>query len=257
MGTTMRKFLTVCVATAMLTACSGGGLSTGSDGSVGGDNSGQGGTPGGGTPGGGTGQQPIDKVDMKGYVDGGDYDQTKTFDLDKTTGHLLVNLPLGLDSTIVLGSGSVPSLPGLTFNTILGADGRTYIQFRIPINYVLRGVNTLPANRLPNGDPLPMMPAGEYPSTALSLDTHTNDGRKIYLYIGVDAIGIYVESKWLSCANLPICINPTFPIKNTARTKIVGYLSLIMAKGQHSGGFFVSTVVPPDIARILDEYFID
>lgn len=252
MGTMIRTLFAGLVAMAMLSGCSGGLSADGGATAVGGGNQGQGTNPG---TGGGT-TQPIDNIDMKGYVDGGDYDQTKTFDLDKTTGHLLVNLPLGLDSSIILGSGSVPSLQGVSFTTVIGADGRTYIQFRIPISYVLRGVNTLPANRLPNGDPLPMMPAGEYPSTAFAIDTHTNELRKVYLYIGVDAIGIFVESKWLSCQGLPICINPTFPIKNTARTKVVGYLSLIMAKGQSSGGFFISTVLPPDLARILDEYFI-
>lgn len=252
MGTMNRAFVIGCLAASMLSACTNGGLQTSTtDSTAGSGNSSQG-------TGGGTGSvpNPVESVDMRGYVDQGEYSGIKTVDLDKTTGDLLLTVPLGLDSSIVLGSGSINQLPGVTFSTVLGSDGRTYLQFRLPLKYVLRGVSTLPANRLPNGNPLPMMPAGEYPSLAFQLNTNNATIRNVYLYIGVDAIGVYVESKWLSCSNLPICINPTFPIKNQTGTKIVGYLTLIMGQGSNVGGFFASTVVPTDIARILDEYFI-
>lgn len=251
MRTMTRAFVIGCLATSMLTACNGG-LKTQDSASAGSGNNGQS-TPGGG----GSTPRPIDSVDMKSYIEGSEYDKTKTFDLDKTTGDLLVNLPLGLDSSILIGNASVQQLPGVTFSTIIGTDGRTYLQLRVPIKYVLRGVSTLPAGKLPNGDALPLMPAGEYPSLAFQINTNNAQVRNIYLYVGVDAIGVYAESPWVSCYGLPVCLDRlSFPVKNSTGTKISGYFSLIMPKGQSLGGFFVSTVVPPSIAAILDEYFI-
>lgn len=201
---------------------------------------------------------PLQQVDMKGYADGGEFQGVKTVDLDKNTGELIISLPLGIDSSVIIGSATIPQLPGVTFSTTIGGDGRTYVVMRVPLRYILRSVNlgTIPANRLPNGDPLPMMPAGEYPNLAFSLATNNGDQRRIYIYLGVDAIGVYVESKWLDCSNLPICLNLTVPVKNAAKTKVLGYLTMVMAKNGHQGGFFLGTKIPAEFSRILDEYFI-
>lgn len=228
------------------------------------------------TPGGDNGQfetpppsvpapNPIDTVDMKGYVNSANslfsqYDKVQTLDLDKEAGELIVSMPLGLDSSIVVGGGTVPQLPGVTFYTNIGSDGKTYLVVRVPVRYFLRGVTTIPANRLPNGDPLPKMPAGEYPSVAFDLNTIGPDGKKVYLFVGVDAIGVFIESTLPSCADLhlPFCVNVfSFDIKNTDKTKVVGSFSIVMPKAPYLGGFFISTVLSPELARILDEYFLD
>ncbi|MBX2987417.1 MAG: hypothetical protein KF802_05940 [Bdellovibrionaceae bacterium] len=204
------------------------------------------------------GRNPMDQVDMKGYVSEGAYQSVKSVDIDKVAGELIVRLPLGMDATIAVGGGSIPQLPGVTFGTEFGADGNAYFTVRIPLRYVLRGVTGLPSTTtLPNGRPLPKMPAGEYPSVAFTINSKNTD-RKFHLYLGVDAVGLYVESKWLSCGNSPICLDYLeAPIKNEQRNKVLGYLTLMLGRGQTAGGFFVSTIVPPEIAKILDEYFLD
>lgn len=257
MRTMTRAIFTALIASSMM-ACSGkGGLEAGS--SIvagGGDNGSQG--AGGGSPSNPSNPTTIDQVDMKGYADGGTYSGVKTVDLDKTTGELVISLPLGIDSSIMIGNVTVPQLPGVTLSMTIGADGRTYLVGRVPLRYILRSVNvgTIPANRLPNGDLLPAMPAGEYPNLALAVNTNTGEIRKIYIYLGLDSIGVYVESKWLDCSALPVCMSVTVPVKNAAKTKILGYLTLVPAKNSFQGGFFLATRLPAEIAAILDDYFI-
>lgn len=240
--------MSLLVCTGLMVGCSGGlqGMDTAGSASSG-DNSGQGG---GGSP-----TPNLPQIDMKGYVDGGNYDKSQTFDFDRNRKELLVRLPLGMDPSVMIGSGSIPQLPGVSFYTTISTDGNYHFVISIPIQYVLRGVTTLPSNRLPTGDPLPMMPAGELPSVAFALNPNSPD-RKAYLYMGVDAIGLFVESSWLTCNNLPICVGVSFPIRNQAKSKVLGYFSIVPGRNGKTGGAFISSIIPPEIARILDEYFL-
>lgn len=212
---------------------------------------GQGNNPGGTLP------APIQSVDMKGFVDGGENDAVQTIDLDKEKGELIISLPMGADMTLGLSNGSLTALPGVTFYTTVNPkDNKAYFVVRVPVRHFLRGVNTLPAGKLPNGDPLPFMPSGEAAALAFEINTGTAHARKAYLYIGVEAVGLFVESKWITCGDLPICIAPWFSIKNAAKTRVIGRLSTVMPKNGKDGGLFISTIIPPEIARILDQYFI-
>lgn len=250
MKTQMTAFAALLVAASLMGGCSSGfqGNSTAGSNAGSGNNDGQGG-------GGGTIPSPIQNVDLKGYINGGNYDETQTFDFDRTRGELIVRIPLGMDPNVFIGSGSLEKLPGVSFYTTMSSDGNYHFVISIPVRYVLRGVTTLPSNRLPNGDPLPMMPAGELPSVAFTLNP--NSTRKAYLYLGVDAIGLYVESEWLTCkAGSPLCVSLSFPVRNQTKSKVVGYFSLLPGKNGATGGAFISSIIPPEIARILDDYFL-
>lgn len=192
-------------------------------------------------------------VDLDGYVDGGQYSQKQTFTFDKAKNEFVISLPLGMDGTLPLINGTIQSLPDISFYVNRGGDGTTYLVLRVPIRYFVRGVSAVPAGRLPNGDPLPM-PSGELPAVAFEIKPGSK--QKAYLYIGVEAIGVFVESSFISCQGLPICIDMQFPIRNSTRTKVLGYFSLLMPKSGAAGGFFISSVLPPEVARILDEHFI-
>lgn len=194
-------------------------------------------------------------LDTKGFVDGGTFDKSQTFELDKTSGEMVITLPLGTDATVMIGSGSIPKLPGVSFYTTYNAmTGGYSFVIRVPVKYFLRDVASLPADRLPNGDPLPMIPGGELPSTAFAINA---GARKVYLYLGLDSVALFVESPWISCGDLPVCINFTVPIRNTAKTQVVGFFSLVMPKSGTTGGFFLSAMMPPKMAAILEEYFLN
>lgn len=250
MTTSLRATTIACLAALMMTACSNGGyqgLSSESTAAPG-SNSGQ--DTGGGTT------NPIQNVDMKGYIDGGTYEKSQTFDFDKEKGELLISLPLGMDSSIMIGGGSIQQLPGVTFSTTIKADGNYYLVLHVPVRYFLRSVTTLPPGKLPNGQAVPGMPSGEAPTLAFQLNP--NSSRKVYLYLGVEAVGVYVESPWLSCFGSPICLSYlSYPIKNQAKTKVLGNFYMFMpSTGKKDGGFFITSIIPPEIARILDDYFL-
>ncbi|HRO67337.1 MAG TPA: hypothetical protein PL182_07225 [Pseudobdellovibrionaceae bacterium] len=247
MRTQMTAFAALILAAGLLGGCSSGFQGSSSTApSAGSGNNGQGD--------GGTAPNPIQNLDLKGYINGGNYDETQTFDFDRTRGELIVRIPLGMDPSVFIGVGSIPQLPGVSFYTTMNSDGNYHFVMSIPVRYVLRGVTTLPSNRLPSGDPLPMMPAGELPSVAFTLNP--NSSRKAYLYLGVDAVGLYVESEWLTCKGACGSLRLSFPIRNQSKSKVVGYFSLIGGKSTATGGVFISSIIPPEIARILDDYFL-
>lgn len=258
MTPTMKKIFLMVAAASLLSACSNNGFHAGDNatGSLSGDNSGQGGDQGGDPDDGGGDNnppQPKPAVDLNGYVDGGQYSQKQTFTFDKEKNEFVISMPLGMDAGLVLINGTIPSLPDVEFYVNRGADGTAYLVLRVPIRYFVRGVNSIPSGRLPNGQPLPM-PSGELPAAAFEIKPGSN--LKAYLYIGVEAIGVFVESNFITCQGLPICIDMQFPIRNSARTKVLGYFSFLMPRNGAKGGFFISSVLPPEIARILDEHFI-
>jgi hypothetical protein len=109
-------------------------------------------------------------------------------------------------------------------------------------------VTTLPtATTLPGGRALPMMPSGEYPSLGLAIDASSNN--KVYLYIGVNAVGIFVESGFF-----PEYLGITAPIKNKAGTRTLGYFTIVPKQGQNKGGLFLSFLMPKDLATIIDNH---
>ena len=192
--------------------------------------------------------QPIsDKIDVSSFISGGSYDKLQTVALDRVKKDLLLRMPLGTNIFITTGSGSVSTrYPDITFETEMSADGTAYITLRIPLKYVLRGVTGINPQRLPNGDPLPMIPSGELPSLGFTINNQNKV--KLYVYLGVDIVGLYVESPFNPYIGI------TVPIKNQAGTKYVGYFSTVPAKSTFQGGFFLSFQLPPDLATLLDKY---
>lgn len=184
------------------------------------------------------------KLDAKGVVDGGTYDGNWAFDLDKTNNALLVNLPIPAAPGLQLNV-DLPSLPGAKIKTYVDGNGKNQVVVSVPLKYVVKGVNFLPATRLPNGNALPMMPSGEAASLGVSLGTNQN----VHLYVGVNAVGLYVESSYI-----PEYISLTTPIKNEAGTRILGYFTIVPKTTNYKGGLFVAFPIPNDIARILDDH---
>lgn len=185
------------------------------------------------------------KLETRGVVDGGIYGGNWAFDLDKENNALLLNLPIPLPIIQDI-SVDLPDLPGAKIKTYKDSGGKLQVVVSIPLKYIVKGVTFLPSARtLPNGDALPGIPSGEAATLGMSLGSNQN----VHLYVGVNAVGLYVESSYI-----PEYIGMTTPIKNEAGTRILGYFSIVPKKSTYKGGLFVAFPLPNDIARIIDEH---
>jgi hypothetical protein len=197
----------------------------------------------------------IDQVQVKSKVEDPN-NQTGlggalAFDFDKTRGEFIIMVPLP-QSSIFTASGAFPKYPDITFGPMFDATGKMKIAVRVPVKYIIKGLTLTPASKLPNGDPLPAMPAGAGELPALGL-TFPADKTQITLYIGINALGLYATLP--DNASLPIPFNITLPLKNQDKSRTFGYLTYVAAKAGFSSGLFISTGVPPQFARILEDYF--
>jgi len=201
---------------------------------------------------------PIDQVDLKSRVDDSSnkisgMNGALTFDFDKTRGEFIIMIPMP-NGLVFTPSGGFKNYPDITFGPIFDATtGKVKVAVRIPVKYVLKGINTIPAAKLPNGDALPAMPAGQGELPSLGLSFPQNGNTQVYIYIGINALGLYVTLP--DSATLPIPINITVPVKNKDKSKTYGFLTYVNAKNGHPPGLFVSTGVPNEMARILEDYF--
>lgn len=196
--------------------------------------------------------KPIDTVNMQGMVEStqaSSFNKTLTFDLDKVKGEFIIMIPFPAGFQFS-PSGSFSKYPDIHFGPAMDLNGNMKLAVRIPVKYIVKGINFLPAARLPNGDALPMMPSGygELPSLALSFPAN---GTELSLYIGVNAVGLFVTLP----ENIAIPFGFTFPVKSADKSKTYGFLSYVPPKGMYAPGMFVSTIVPPNVSRILEDYF--
>jgi hypothetical protein len=209
-----------------------------------GGDSGGGGGIGGGNPGGNTGKW--DSISLDGSINGGRFDQAKVVEIDTTAKTLVLRLPF--IAGIQIGAQlplPIAEVPGATIGIEPGLDGSSSLVLRIPLEKVLRGVDVLPRNRLPNGDALPAIPEGELPSVGLSF-TNSSSLRGA-LYLSPTVVGLFINTKFDPYIRL------TLPIRDEARTRTLGYFTSIPAKADHDGGFFLSIALPDDLARAIDD----
>lgn len=234
----------------VLAACGGqGGFEsvpggTSSQGSTDGSNSGQGGTAPTPTP--PSTPSAYEKLDLNGYVGGGTYENERVLALDKANNALLLFLPLpGAFSSLYI---DVPQVKGVQIKTVMDSQQNARVAVSIPLRFLVKDrVNTLPANKLPNGNALPMMPSGELPSLGLGLNP--NSDNKLYMYFGVNAVGLFIESSFF-----PSYLGLTYPLKNSAGTRTLGYFTIVPKSGNYNGGLFLSFILPNDIAKIIDDH---
>lgn len=216
---------------------------TATDGSFGGQN-----------PGGNTGSvnnpvDPVAKLDFKGRVESKDANNDAlAFDLDKSRGEFIIMIPMP-SAMPFLPFGSFNNHPDITFSSIVDGNGRTKFAVRIPVKYIIKGANFLPAAKLPNGDNLPAMPAGygELPSLALSFPQSENT--QITIYIGINAVGMFVTLP----EKIAIPFGFQLPIKNSDKTRTLGFMTYVPQKGTYAPGLFLSTLIPPQMARVLED----
>lgn len=196
---------------------------------------------------------PLSSLDLQGQVADstvGSFGNALAFDFDKVRGEFIVMIPMP-SGVFFNPSGVFSKYPDITFSPIIDAQGRMKFAVRIPVKYIVKGVQFSTPTALPNGDALPAMPQGmgELPSLGLNFPQHNNT--QISLYIGVNAIGLYVTLP----TNAALPIGFTLPIRTKDKTKTFGYLTYVPAKGSFAPGLFVSSIIPPAVSKILEDYF--
>lgn len=234
--------------TTLLSACNqSGGFSTTSGASMNSDNSASLGTdiPSPTTP---NTPSAYEKLDLNAYINGTTYENEKAFSLDKTNNALLLFLPLppGPFTNFYFDA---PTVKGVKITTVMDSQQKGRIAVSIPLRLIVKDkVTTLPsATTLPGGRALPMMPSGEYPSLGLGMN-NTNDN-KVLIYLGVNAVGLFVESSYF-----PEYFGITAPVKNQAGTRTLGYFTIVPKQGVNNGGLFLSFLLPKDLAQIIDDH---
>lgn len=227
-------------------ACSNGFQSSSSSIETSGNPSGSaGGNTGSGT-GSGTSPAPSwDKVDVDGLASGGSYSGQLVVYLDKAKQSLLLVLPIPVIVPL-LAPVDIPDVPGAFLTTYANSDGSLSMAINVPLKYIIKGANFTANQRLPNGDPLPFVPAGELPGFGIQFPQMNN--YRVYLYIGVNVAAAFVE---LPDFGLPI--GGTFPVKNRNKTKVVGAIGYVLPKGAYAGGMYLATQIPADMAVLIDE----
>ncbi len=192
--------------------------------------------------------QPV----LKSSIDGGMFDTAEVLDLDLIKRELLLKIPVLFGFSINLPQSTVTQLQGIYVTNEVSAAGDMLIVVHIPLKHVLQGVTSVAPGKLPNGNPLPLFPSGELPRIALNLDQNRN--LKWYIYVGVHAAAVYVETDWSSCGNLPICPGFTFPIKNQGTGQIMGAFSIVAPVSTFRGGFYLAAKLPADMARLIENW---
>ena len=168
--------------------------------------------------------------------------------IDPVAGTAIIVLPL---ESVIMAEMEVelPNYPGAKLVVMQEADGTNVIAFHLPLSYLMKGVDFGDPQRLPSGDPLPAIAGGELPAMRVGIPASKV---KLFVYIGVEVFAIYVEVPFDPYIRL------TFPIRQhmedpEAKGDILGYFTTIPKKAGYSGGFFLSTEIPPEIARQIDE----
>lgn len=189
--------------------------------------------------------QKIEK-ELTGYSKVGGSNQ-KLIGVDKGEKAIVLTIPFA-DNVFPEMEVEITKLPGAKVVSRLNSENKTELQFHVPIKYLLKGADFGNPQRLPNGDPLPSIPGGELPGFELNFPVKDV---VIHVYLGAEVLGIYVEVPFDPYVKL------TFPIKTSkedgSQERTLGYLTSVPVKKPYRGGFFLSLLLPPDLARALDE----
>jgi hypothetical protein len=196
----------------------------------------------------------LDNIDLVGRVDSdnSNFKNALSFDFDKTHGEFIVMLPMPSGLMFTPPPGTFTNFPDIRFSTVMDGDtGKLKLAVRIPVKYIVKGIHTLPNSSLPNGEPLPTMPAGQGELPSLAIELPQSGNLKLSLYIGVNAIGLFMTLP----TNIAIPFGFQLPIRNKDKSKTLGYISYVPAKGSFAPGLFLSTIIPPAVSRVLEDYF--
>lgn len=208
------------------------------------------GSQGGELPGPGGSWGDVEKV-MTSSVEGSEFDGKTTIRVDQPGQALIFQIPVSAPLILpVFSEAPIPNLPGATVSHLYSLETGREFHVRIPFQYIVRGGQLSPYDRLPNGYALPFMPAVEIQGFAISLPQSTN--YRLHLYIAPNAAAVYIE-----LPDVPeIPFFPTymgFPVKNAQKTQFTGWLAYYAKAGSNNAGVYAATRIPDSVALLIDE----
>ena len=171
---------------------------------------------------------------------------------DQQAIELLMPLPASFNLPFQIANMPVPQLPGVSIQQIVNSDGSTSIGVIVPLKYLIKGTTLSPYGALPNGDPIPFIPAGE--AHGFAIDLPQNAHYRLHIYFTAGAAAAFVETPDLKIPDQYSGFIPTigFPVKNQAKTAIVGYLAFVPNRLTYSSGIYVASKIPNDVAILID-----
>ncbi len=171
--------------------------------------------------------------------------------LDLINKLLVVRIPLGFLITMTPSDLLVPNVSGITWTIESDITKGQFLVVSIALPHVLQDyVHGAPA-LLPNGDPLPSVPAGETRQVAhFQLSLSKKGSEKVHLYFGKEYYAVFLES---GVKLLPKTIYmASVQIRNKDKSKVIGYLHVINKKNGYNGGVMMAFQMPPSLAVLLD-----
>ncbi len=189
---------------------------------------------------------------IDGEVEGGTNSGALVIQVDKARQSLVLQLPLPPIFNLAISAMAIPELPGASVEMVVQSDGSRVASVVIPLKYVIKGAMFSDYGKLPNGDAIPYIPAGEAKGFAISFPQRPK--YRMHIYLAVNAAAVFVETpEW----NLPdqFASVPTigFPVKNHNKTQINGYFAVVPNRSEFSGGVYVASRIPPKLAIMIDE----
>lgn len=205
-------------------------------------------------------ESAIASASMTGYSTTGLVPSTTVpyIDFDRANGNFVIRVPLTTWGSITSIDMTFPQYPGMRLYLDY-ISSQPYMTVIVPTKYVLRNVTEVPA-KLPNGNPVPLFPAGEPPSRAILLTP--NKERKVYLYLSAEAFGVFAETSFnplgmFDISGIQVQLNDLTKSIVDKNNQTLGYITAVGEKAPFKGGFFISHKIDPKLGKILDEYYIN
>lgn len=189
---------------------------------------------------------------VNGKVDGSAFNGQLLIQVDSANQALIFYLPIPIEGLIGLPVTAIeiPQLPGVTVFQVVKPDGSSQLAIRVPLKYMLRGAELVAYNALPNGDPLPFMPAGENRGFAITLPG--NQDLRLHFYLAANAAAVFIELPQLVLPEPWARLSIGFPIRNADKTQVVGYFQFVPNKSTFASGVYIAGRIPTQLATVID-----
>ena len=191
-------------------------------------------------------------VSTAGYVQGGPWSNAQVLTINPTTETITLQVPFPAAPVGGVGvSIPVTEIPGATVSISEDTTGQWYFEFTMPLSYLVKGIAYQNPTTLPNGQPLPAIPAGELPSIAAHV-TVGGSSTNFYVYGSVKYFAIFFPTP-----NFNPYVSLQFPIMNSANTEILGYFDTLAdsTSTSNDAGLYLALVFPQDLQLLLDDLF--
>ncbi len=177
-------------------------------------------------------------------ITGGSSSNFLSVTIDKIKKTITLSLPLPFDSSIagILEKATIPAINGASISFGQLPDLTPVLTVTLPLSAIANGVTGLPTSSLPNGDPIPGMPANAEPSTQVTVG---NGKIPVYVYVGQMSIGLFVNTPF------DPTISTHFQLTDNDGNSAGGLYSIPYKAPNKDGGFFLNVNVPSQFTKLI------